>query len=268
MSNGAPSYHSQGLARGLRMLRVLGQSRDPLTLAALAKQLDIAKPTLLRLLAVMERERFVVKAGNVPAYSLGPSILEVAESIGTIDFADITSDTLKELADELGFTTNLGVLHGRSVLHLAVEEPDRALRIASGGYLDHTYCTALGKMLLSVLPMKEVDEHLPVSPEWESFTDHTITNRADFDAELQRIRDLGYSIDDQERNRGVRCMSVVVPLDGDSSLAISASGPAGELDSSIAREVLTALTTASEKFADLPGFGPSLAAARTRWGIE
>lgn len=267
MGNGAASYHSQGLTRGLRVLRTLGESRDPLTLAALAKRLDITKPTLLRLLAVMEGEGFVVKVGDVPAYSLGLSVFEMAQSIGTIDLAEIAAKPLKELADELGFTTNLGVLQCRSVLHLAVEEPDRALRIASSGYLDHTYCTALGKMLLSALPPEELDEHLPASQEWESFTKWTITNRADLEAELQQIRNVGYSIDDQERNRGVRCMAVLVPLDGDSSLAISASGPAGELDSSVAREALTALTTASKKIAAMPGIGPSLGAARTRWGI-
>lgn len=268
MQSRGVAYHSQGLVRGLTVLRALGRSRDPMTLATLSDHLDIAKSTLLRLLSVMEQEGFVVKIGDTPSYGLGPSVFEVAESVGSVDLSAVTSTSLKRLADDLGFTTNLGVLQGRSVLHLAVEEPDRALRIAAGGYLDHVYCTALGKILLSELPTSEIDQHLPVSERWDAFTDHTITRRDDFLVELERISRHGYSIDDQERNRGVRCMAVLVPTKAGFGLALSASGPVGELADAAAPRVLNALTAAATDIAQLPRIEVALDAVRSRWGIE
>lgn len=267
MDHHSTSYHSQGLTRGLTVLRALGRSDDTLSLAALAEQVEVPKSTLLRLLAVMEAERFVAKVGNPPSYGLGSAIFEVTASTGNVDVSDLVSPTLKELADELGFTTNLGVLQGRSVLHIAVEEPARALRIAAGGFLDHTYCTALGKMLLSTLDQTDVDNHLPVAEEWEQFTDYTITRRSDFVSELDRVRAQGYSIDDQERYRGVRCMGVLVPIDAPFSLSVSASGPAGELSETDDPRAHRALTSAADRIARLPRIKPALETVRSRWGI-
>ncbi|MGM1018838.1 MAG: IclR family transcriptional regulator [Actinomycetota bacterium] len=267
MDASSGSYHSQGLSRGLAALRTLAKAQDPLSLATLAQRLDLPKSTLLRLLAVMEEEGFVVKLEDPPSYTVGPSVFDIAESLGDVDLAALTSATLKELANRLGFTANLGVLQGRSVLHLCVEEPERALRIAAGGFLDHTYCTGLGKVLLAALDSEQIDQRLPAPQPWESFTEHTITTRTALDVELDRVRQHGYSIDDEERNRGVRCMAVIVPTDAPFALALSVSGPIGEITDAHAPAVYRALTEAATAIARLPRLTSALESVRLRWGI-
>jgi DNA-binding IclR family transcriptional regulator len=267
MEQNSTSYHSQGLSRGLAALRALGAEQHPMPLAALARAIDLPKPTLLRLLAVMEREGFVMRVGQPPAYALGPSLYELTESLAPVEIAEIAAPVMKALADDLGFTSNLGILQGRAVLHLAVEEPARALRIAAGGFLDHTYCTGLGKMLLSVLDAREVDDHVPTRAPYESFTDYTITTREQLDAELERIRARGVSIDDQERNRGVRCMAILVPADGETAISLSVSGPAGELSADDEELVHRALTEAAAAVAALPRLGAAMQNVRRRLAI-
>lgn len=268
MERSTGSYHSQGLTRGLAVLRLLGKAQEPMSLAELSKQMDLPKPTLLRLLSVMDDEGFVAKAGDPPVYSLGPSVFQIAESLGDVDLVSTAFGTLKTLADQLGFTANLGVLQGRSVLHLCVEEPERALRIAAGGFLDHTYCTGLGKMLLSTLETDQIAQHLPESEPWETFTPRTITTRAALEQELQRVRDHGYSVDDQERNRGVRCIAVRVPTKASFALSLSVSGPVGEISESEVPRVLEALRNAADTLAGLPRMEAALESVRTRWGIS
>ncbi|MDI6023419.1 IclR family transcriptional regulator [Leucobacter sp. UT-8R-CII-1-4] len=262
------TYHSQGLTRGLAVLRVLGQAQEPMTLAELSKSMEMPKSTLLRLLSVMDDERFVARAGDPPVYSLGPSVFEIAESLDAADLVTIAYSALKALAEQLGFTTNLGVLQGASVLHLCVEEPERALRIAAGGFLDHTYCTGLGKMLLSTLDDDQIDAHLPVGEPWESFTPRTITTRAALAQDLKRIREHGYSVDDQERNRGVRCIAVLVPTNSSFALSLSASGPMGEVTEADVPRVLEALRNTAHTLAELPQMTSALESVRTRWGIS
>ncbi|MBK0420439.1 IclR family transcriptional regulator [Leucobacter sp. CSA1] len=268
MRTSSKPYHSQGLARALAALRALGQARDPMSLADLAKELELPKPTLLRLLSVLEEERFVTKSGAVPLYSIGPSVFEIAESAGFVDFEDVVSVTLKALADDLGFTANIGVLQGRSVLHLCVEEPARALRIANGGFLDHTYCTGLGKMLLSQLDPASIDQHLPLDETWQSFTPRTITSREQLDRALASIREHGYSVDDQERNRGVRCLAVLIPVKASFDLSLSVSGPLGEISEAEVPRVVDALHRTAQEIAQLPRLSVALESVRTRWGIE
>lgn len=267
MSTSTQSYHSQGLTRALTALRVLGQTQAPMSLADLAKAMSLPKPTLLRLLSVMEEEQFVAKSGTVPLYSIGPGIFEIAESAKPIDLEHIVSSTLKSMAIDLGFTANMGVLQGRSVLHLCVEEPTRALRIAVGGFLDHTYCTGLGKMLLSRIDADDLDQHLPSEETWQSFTPRTITSRPQLDRELKLVRKHGFSEDDQERNRGVRCLAVLIPAKAPFDIALSVSGALGEISEDEVPRVVDALRRAAQEIAQLPRLNEALESVRTRWGI-
>jgi DNA-binding IclR family transcriptional regulator len=229
MEQRATSYHSQGLARALTALKALSAAGRPLTLAELSREMDLPKSTLIRLLSVMEEQDFVRREGDPPAYGIGHSVLQIAQAYKPADVADVAAPHMRELAGELGFTANIGVLEGRSVLHLHVEEPPRALRFAASGTLDFTYCTGLGKMLMSTLADEKLAEHLPVTEPFTPFTQQTITSFADMRAELARIRERGYSIDNQERNRGVTCLAVLVPAVSPVPLSLSISAPSGEL---------------------------------------
>jgi IclR family acetate operon transcriptional repressor len=253
----AGSYHSQGLSRALAVLRVLAGAERPLTLAQLAQELGLPKSTLVRLLSVMQEEGFIRRYGDPPTFAIGHVVHEIAQAYRPPSVAEIAAPVMKRLADEIGFTANLGVLRGRSVLHLHVEEPQRALRFAASGMLDDTYCTGLGKMLLSTLPPDRLAAHVPESEPYESWTPQTITTRTQLDAELGRIRASGVSIDDEERNRGVSCMAVLLPLD-DMSVSISVSGPTGELTPRDQRRMLPILRASAAEIASAPGFATAL----------
>ena len=264
MEQRATSYHSQGLHRALMILRLLGRASEPMTLAAIASQSDLPKSTVVRLLLVMEESGFVRRVGDPPAYSIGHAIHEVAEGYHPPSMADITAPVLSRLADEVGFTANLGMLDGQSVLHLHVVEPRRALRFATDGMLDFAYCTGLGKLLMSVLPDDAIDPHLPSSEPYERWTPQTVTTRTGIVAELERIRERGYSIDDEERNRGVTCMAVLLPTEDDPALALSVSAPSGELDEAARERVLPILRSAAAELVALPEFASALAPLSSR----
>lgn len=258
------SYHSQGLSRALAALRALGTAEQPLSLATLSRTLDLPKSTLIRLLIVMEEQGFVRRMGDPPTYTIGHSIHEIAEAYRPADVAEISSPFMAKLAAELGFTTNLGVLEGRSVLHLNVEEPQRALRFAASGTLDFSYCTGLGKMLLSTLDPALVSDHVPETDPYTSFTTKTITTRAELDAELERVRSNGVSIDDEERNRGVTCMAVLLPTEGSFPISLSISAPSGELTPNDQLTVLPTLRRTAAEMAAAPRFASALTALKNR----
>jgi len=230
MERSATSYHSQGLVRALKVLKALGAQDKALSLAELATLLELPKSTLIRLLAVLEQEGFVYRESDPPVYALGHAVLDISESYRRVaNTADVAAPYLKSLAHDTGLTANLGVLEGRWALHLCVQEPDRPLRFRSrDGSLDYTYCTGIGKMLMSALPVDQIAEHLPEEP-YARFTEYTIVNREQMDRDLQLTRERGYSLDDQERDLGVICLAVLIPLGLDVPVAISVSGPAGEL---------------------------------------
>jgi IclR family acetate operon transcriptional repressor len=267
MEQRAKSYHSQGLNRALAILRLLGKADTPLTLASIASQLGLPKSTVVRLLNVMEDEGFVRRSEEHPAYAIGHAIHEIAEGYRPPSMSEVTAPVLGRLADEVGFTANLGLLEGPSVLHLHVAEPHRALRFATGGTLDHAYCTGLGKLLMSVLPDDAIDPHLPRAEPYASFAPRTITTRAGIVDELARIREAGYSVDDEERNRGVTCMAVLLPTTDAPTLALSVSAPSGELGPSARETLLPVLRAAAAELVALPGFDTALSPLRSRMAL-
>lgn len=261
MERNATSYQSQGLVRALKILRTLGTTEKAMGLADLSLSLALPKSTLVRLLAVLEEQGFVHRTSNPLRYTVGHAVLEIAETYRRqADTAEVAGPYLRELAASTGLTANVGVLEGRWVLHVCVEEPDRPLRFrSSNGSLDHTFCTGLGKLLLSRLPVERVSHHLPDEP-WTAFTPHTLTTRAALDAEFEKIRMQGYSLDDQERDLGVVCLAVPVPTDSGINVAVSVSGPAGELAPDRRHELLPVLEGVAEELAADGRFLPSLRA--------
>jgi DNA-binding IclR family transcriptional regulator len=263
MEQRAMSYHSQGLARALRLLREIGFSEEPLALAELAPRLGVPKSTLVRLLAVLEDERFVQRVGDPPAFQIGDSMLEIADQVlRRADAVDLASPYLRELADRTSLTANVGVLAGASVLHVCVQEPDRPLRFrSSNGSLDHTYCTGLGKVLLSALAPERITDHLPQEP-FTGFTPQTITTVSGLHDELARIRARGYGVDLQERDPGVTCIAMLVPNAIGAVVAVSVSGPTGELDEARRDELLPMLRATTEGLAADARFLSSLRSVR------
>lgn len=250
MTTSGTNYHAQALARGLQILRHLAASRKPRTLTELHTEMALPKPTLVRLLSVMEGMSFVVRVDERPSFKLGHSVVELAEAyLEAADVAALARPHLHKLAETTGHTANLGILDGSEVVHLCVEEPDRPIRFnAVTGSRASAYCTGLGKLLLSCLPESAVADHLPPPP-FDRLTDKTIVTLEDLRADLERIGERGYSYDDEESNAGVRCLAVRLAVEGRDLGAISVAGPAAELAPGHHEDVLSVLRSSAEHMA-------------------
>lgn len=252
MEGRSTSYHAQALTRGIEILRELARSTRPVSLALLHERTELPRSTLIRLLSALEAERLVVRVGDDDGrWVLGHGVLELAAGYReSVDAETFARPRLVELAKRTNQTSNLGVLVGASVLHVCVAEPDRPMRFRSAsGSLDETYCTGLGKMLLAQLAPAERAPHLPPEP-FAAFTPRTHADRAELDADLATIAARGYSIDDGERDLGVRCLAV--PLMEsltaiDVPIAVSVSGPTAELAAEREQEIVAELRRTAEE---------------------
>ncbi|WP_175985579.1 IclR family transcriptional regulator [Microbacterium tenebrionis] len=263
MEQRATSYHSQGLVRAIRLLGALEEADRPLSLASLSTSLDLPKSTLVRLLAILEEHDYVFREGTPPTFGIGHAVFELSESYRRqVDADALASPYLRRVADDTGLTANVGVLQGRSVLHVCVEEPSRPLRFRSAsGSLDHAYCTGLGKMLLSALDRDAATAHLPEEP-FTGYTDHTLTSREALDAELEAVRGRGFSIDDEERDPGVTCIAVPI-VAGSVNAAVSVAGPSAELAPARRAELLDVLRRSAAELAADTRFVSALRLSRS-----
>jgi IclR family transcriptional regulator, acetate operon repressor len=204
------------------------QSMNGATLAELADELEYAKSTIHSHLVTLEYNEYVVQTDD--KYKLGLKFLEHGMFVkNTYELARIGKPILEHLADETNEVSWLIVEeHGKAV-YLDKAMGEKAIQThASVGGRAQLHHLATGKLILAYLPDKRVDEivdryGLP------KLTPHTITDRDELNAELERIREDGVAVNDRETVVGLR--AIAAPVLGKETIygAISVSGPANRL---------------------------------------
>jgi IclR family acetate operon transcriptional repressor len=79
--------------------------------------------------------------------------------------------------------------------------------------------------------MPEMIEAFLASAPFKRMTERTISQASGLRVELERIRESGYSLDNQERDDGVVCVAAPVLISGTvSRAAVSMSGPVDRME--------------------------------------
>lgn len=240
------TYQIRALDRGLDILEAFTLSDPDLTIGQIGERANLPKPTVVRLLSVLSERGYVERVPGAERYRLGVRTLEV----GSVFLQSTTIEAeahpiMRCLADVTGQTANLGILDKHQVVHIEVVAPDRPVRFwASIGKREDAYVSGLGKVLLTALPAQSRELYLQ-QPRAQ-VTPKTIVEAGALRAELDRIVERGYAIDDEESNVGVVCIAAPI-RDGNGRIAaaVSISGARAEFDadgnmSAFTNHVLTA----------------------------
>ncbi|HLI37176.1 MAG TPA: helix-turn-helix domain-containing protein [Streptosporangiaceae bacterium] len=115
------STHSLTLERGLRVLSVLAQRPDGLTVSELAKAMRTHRAGTYRLLGPLADQRLVTRAPG-GRYVLGLGLVELASRVRP-RLQEAAVPVLRELADQIRATTALTVRDGDEAVVLTVLEP-------------------------------------------------------------------------------------------------------------------------------------------------
>jgi IclR family acetate operon transcriptional repressor len=205
---------------------------EHLTVAELSASSGVNKAAAYRILHTLERRGYVARETNkVRRYSLGPAFRSLTRDNGSPrNLLLAARPVLRHLWEEYGETVNLGVMAQDRVLYLDILESEQGLRTTvTVGSLDQPHCTALGKAMLAALPSSEAQAILMRTERTER-TPRTITAIPDLVAELGRIAERGYALDDEENESGARCVAgAIIDAEGRPSGALSVSGPAWRL---------------------------------------
>lgn len=238
-----PAYPLRAVDRVCDILDILADRPDGASLTEVADGAKLPKSSTFRYLTALAARRYVARDAATGAFRLGlafrPQNTRAVERLTTL-----AEPALAKLRDQLGETTNLGVLDGAFIAHAVVAESPHMMRLAARvGDRGYVHATALGKAISATLPPETVRSMLAAAG-MPRFTDATIVDPDAYLIELERVRKVGYGLDDAENQPAGRCIAVAIP-DIAFSAGLSMSAPADRFPASTTDDVAAQLRKAA-----------------------
>lgn len=224
---------SQTLDRALQVLEFVGQR--PRRIGDIATYLDVHHSTALRFLHALRKHGFVQELPD-RSYRLGPTMFRLGfQALEGIELRSLARPAMEKLRQATGETVHLGSLEDGTVLYVEKVEASHPVRMHSRiGAVARLHCTGVAKGIVAFLPKEERDRLLD-GYELVRMTEHTLTNRADLEADLALSRERGYAVDAEENEPGIHCISApVYSAEGLPVGAFSVTAPISRVD----REIL------------------------------
>jgi IclR family acetate operon transcriptional repressor len=191
----------------------------------------LPKSTVHRILQSLVGWGFARTDGN-GGYLPGPRILTLAGKVmSRFDPAQHADSALQGLRDRTGFTVHFAIRSGDEAVYVRKLEGLRPYQMGSRvGMSLRLHSTSIGKAILAQLSDREVAA-ITSRTGLDPRTQHTITDVDALVAHLTEVRRRGHAIDDEENERGIRCVGApVFDHTGAVMGGISVSGLAFEVD--------------------------------------
>ena len=208
------------LAKGLAVLGAFGEQHPSLTLSEAAAATGLSRAAARRVLLTLAELGYVSQAGR--DFSLAPRILELGFAfLSTQSWIDRAEPLMKELSHLLRESCSAAILQGDEIVYVArMPAPHRIMSttIAVGSRLP-AFHTSLGRVQLGFLGEDELRRRL-ADRKITAYTPTTITDPATLVARIMADHRQGYSIVDEELERGLR--SIAVPIVSRSSRNVGA----------------------------------------------
>src|SRR5580698_6691038 len=153
------TYKLQALDRAFAILDLLGDSPTPMGLGEVAEGLSLHKSTAHRFLMVLERHRMVDRTAS-GKFRLGLRLFDYGNrAVEQYDLRDCAQRHLRKLVQDVDETAHLCVLENMHMVYIDKLEPERSVRMISRvGSSSPVHCTAVGKAILSEMPLEDAAE--------------------------------------------------------------------------------------------------------------
>jgi IclR family pca regulon transcriptional regulator len=210
----------QSMARGLAVIKAFDEDHRELTLSEVASATGLARAAARRFLLTLAELGYVRTNGRM--FALTPRVLELGYAyLSSLSLPQIAEPHLERLVAEVQESASVTVLDDTDIVYVARVPTSRIMRVTiSIGTRFPAYATSMGRVLLAGLARPELDaclDRISMRP----ITARTITSPATLRAELDRVREQGWALVDQELEEGLR--SLAAPISDRSGRVIAAA---------------------------------------------
>lgn len=196
-------------------------------LSTLSEEMSQSPATVYRILVTLEGRGLVEFDHDEQVWHIGPKAFVIGSRfLRRTSLVDRARPVMRKLMEATGETANLGVEKEGSVLFLSQVETHASIRaFFPPGTLSPMHASGIGKALLAHMDEDRLDRLL-AAVDLQAFTDRSITSAETLKKDLASIRAQGFSVDNEEKNTGMRCIAApVFDINREAIAGISVSGP-------------------------------------------
>ena len=237
------------LDKTFNILEVMARTGRILSLAELAEECRMPKPTVFRILKSLRDLGYVEQTDRGGGYGLSDRLASLREYGRDEAVRDKALPLMQSLHEEFDETVNLGLLEGLYIRYAHVIETTQPLRwIVKPGARDLFHTTALGRAIAAHLPTEQQSRLLTklcaTLP-----TRGRAAGRAALEKELAATRERGYALEEQETVEGVACVATPLAPWGEPLAAVSVSVPVHRFPPEQRAGLIRAIQAASPRIA-------------------
>ncbi|MGW2663757.1 IclR family transcriptional regulator [Nocardia tengchongensis] len=204
---------TQTLIRGLRIVESIATQDEPIGVGELARQLDLPKSTVQRLLRTLQQEGWAETSDDpITRWQLSPRLLALGRrSAPSRNLRDAALPHITALGARTGETIHLSV-PDRDTQMVLIDRVDsvhpvRTFNTIGAGNPFHT--TASGKAWLAMLPIEEVEAIL--ARPLEKAMPNTTVDPQQLLHQVFEARERGYAVNISENRAHVCAVAAAVP---------------------------------------------------------
>ncbi|GAA4728549.1 IclR family transcriptional regulator [Nocardioides endophyticus] len=237
----------QSVNRALDLLECVAH-RQAMTLAEMAAEVALPAPTAYRLARTLVDRGYLRQLPD-RSYSLGFRLVPLGSAAHRLVGID-AQQVLTDLVEDLGETANLALLVGAQAEYVAQVPANFSMRMFTEvGRRVELHATGVGKALMAQMDDAAISRVVRARG-LSRYTPHTIVTETALAAELGRIREQGFALDEQEQEVGVRCVAVPLAVGAGSWMAVSVSGPVTRMTNDVVERAVPLLQTAASRLVD------------------
>lgn len=205
----ADNNYIAALARGLAVMRSFAGQRNQLTMAEIAKLVDLPRATVRRCLITLTSLGYIDTNGKY--YRLTPQVLTLSQSyFSSNPLPQVAQPYIEQVSEAVGESCSVSVLTGDEVIYVARSTRKRAASSHRDvGQNLPAYCTSMGRVLLAYLDPAELDAYFK-RVTMKKFTHETITDEVTMRGLLDQVRKREFCLIDGELEHNLRAIAVPV----------------------------------------------------------
>lgn len=215
-----------------------------------ADQIGVHRSAANRIMNELLAAGYAVPNPAGKGYRVGPAVqIHQGLTVEQRHLAETAHPYLVRLVERTGECAHTAVAAGTRVLVIDDVETGQALRVVAGrGRRVPLHCTSAGKCLMA-FGAAAIPADMPAR------TPRTITTAQAMRTHLDEIVELGYALDDEENDIGVRCLSapVFVGASDDAIGCIGIDGPSVRVADGAIRAMADEITAAADELSQQLG---------------